>query len=438
MTGLQVRTHPSQPDDDADVLLDWFEHKAASTVGYNPEFLHGLTPSPVAADLLRLAGAAYCADKIVQRSSTADSWTRELTLSVPVSDVPLWDGAKSEFVRTLSFLSGDRWTLEFVQDTAPPATGQPLTSGYDGVSLFSGGLDSLAGVIDLLESGKRLVLVGHHDSALADTKQTMLFEVLRQRYGDDQAVLRRLFLRPAPRREQQARPLPPGGVETTTRSRSFLFIAAGIAIADALGAAKPVYMPENGFIGINVPLTAARVGSLSTRTTHPLYIHRMHRALDLLGLCHAIENPYRLLTKGEALSQSSVQELLLRLAPETVSCSHPEAPRWAKRPQGNCGYCYPCLIRRASLATITSDQTRYAWDALTDEALLRRSSKRGRSLRALTDSLRNQEHIEDVLINGRIPNGETTAFFGVYRRGRAELRDWLNTGAGPALQRRLL
>jgi hypothetical protein len=179
MTDLQVRTDPSQPDEDADVLLDWFDEKAASTVRSNPEFLTGLTPSLVAGDLLRLGGAVYCTDKIVKRSSTADSWTRELRLQVPVSNVPLWDAAKSELVKALSFLSGDRWALDFVPDAAARATAQPLLSEYEGVSLFSGGLDSLAGVIDLLEVGMRLVLVGHHDSPLTDAKQTALFEALR-------------------------------------------------------------------------------------------------------------------------------------------------------------------------------------------------------------------------------------------------------------------
>jgi hypothetical protein len=244
-------------------------------------------------------------------------------------------------------------------------------------------------------------------------------------------------LRPASQRSSQARPLPRGGFENTTRSRSFLFFAAGVAVADALGATQPLYVPENGFIGINVPLTPARAGSLSTRTTHPLYMRRMRTALDLLGLHHPIENPYRLATKGEALERSSNRKLLLSLAPHSVSCSHPEAPRWVKRPQGNCGYCYPCLIRRASLHHVGYDQAAdYAWDALTDAALLHRSTKRGRSLRALTASLGQDERTEDVVTNGRIPNGETVAFFDVYRRGRAELRAWL-TGAGPALSRRL-
>ena len=436
MTDVQVRTDPSQPAAAADILLDWFSQKAASTIRYNPAFLTGLAPSPAAGDLLRLGGAVYCTDKVVKRSSAADSWTRTLNLRVPVSDVQRWEAARSELVKALSFLSGDRWALDFVQDAGHPVTAQPLFREYNGVSLFSGGLDSLAGVIDLLEMGKRLILVGHHDSPLTDTKQTALFEQLRSRHSPGHLELRHLFLRPAPPRKQQARPLPHGGLETTTRSRSFLYFAAGVAVADALGATTPLYVPENGFIGINVPLTPARVGSLSTRTTHPLYMHRMHRVLDLLGLRHSIENPYRLLTKGEALRQNTDRDLLLHLAPATISCSHPEAPRWDKRPQGNCGYCYPCLIRRASLQRVTSDPTPYAWDALTDETLLDRSSKRGRSLRALAASLGSEERLEDVLINGRIPNGETAAFFDVYRRGRAELRDWLH-GAGPALRRRM-
>jgi 7-cyano-7-deazaguanine synthase in queuosine biosynthesis len=436
MTSLQLRTEPSQKDARADVLLDWFDERPRSTVQYEPRFLKGLSPSPVARDLLRLGGAVYCADKTVKRAQTPDLWTRDLHLQVPVSDVHLWDGARGELTRALSFLSGDRWQLSFVADTSPAATG-PLVDDYHGVSLFSGGLDSLAGVIDLLEQGKRLVLVGHHDSPLTDHKQVELFEALKRKYGPDAVSLRRLFLRPAGRRSLQARPLP-RGVENTTRSRSFMFFAAGLAVADALGEQTPLFVPENGFIGINVPLTPARAGSLSTRTTHPLYMHLMRRALDRLGLDHAIKNPYRLLTKGELLERNPNRKFLLRLAPKSVSCSHPEAPRWAKRPQGNCGYCYPCLIRRASMHHVGADRYRghYAWNALTDTKLLERSSKRGGSLRALAASLAHPEGAEDVLVNGRIPGGEAEAFFGVYQRGREELRDWLR-GAGPTLRRRL-
>ena len=438
MTDIQVRTAPSQPDDGAAVLLDWFEKKSASTVRYEHAFLKRLAPSAVARDLLRLGGAVYCTDKVVKRADAPDWWTRDLSLRVPVSDVALWETAKAELVEALSFLSGDHWDLTFVADTVEPPPAQGLMSDQNGVSLFSGGLDSLAGVIDLLEDGKRLALVGHHDSGLTDKTQKAVFDALRARYGSERLELRRLYLLPASRRKDQSRPLPGGAVENTTRSRSFLFFAAGLAVADALGPTAPLYVPENGFIGINVPLTPARTGSLSTRTTHPMYLQRLRRALDLLGLSHPLDNPYRLRTKGELLDGSANRGLLLQLAPKTISCSHPEAPRWAKRRQGNCGYCYPCLIRRASMHRVGHDrfEGHYAWDALTDADLLRRSSKRGRSLRALAASLGQPERVEDVLAHGRIPNSETAAFFDVYRRGRAELRDWLK-GAGPALRRRL-
>ena len=49
---------------------------------------------------------------------------------------------------------------------------------------------------------------------------------------------------------------------------------AGRNNAEALSCWNDVtlYMCENGFISINPPLTDARLGSLSTRTTHPVYL----------------------------------------------------------------------------------------------------------------------------------------------------------------------
>jgi hypothetical protein len=276
MTSFQVRSSATQPDAGADVLLDWFDdNKASSTVQYGGEFLKGLRPSAVALDLLRLGGAVFCADKVIRRTDTPDGWTRELELVVPVSDMRLWEAASQQLRQTLDFLSGDRWRFSFVQDceSAEPAE---RTNGAAVVSLFSGGLDSLSGVIDLLETGHDLILVGHHDSSLTDNRQKDLYGDLQARYGAERVGLRRLLLRPAAASAAQARSLPAQGEgENTTRSRSFLFFAAGIAVADGIGARVPLCVPENGFIGINVPLTASRSGSLSTRTTHPLNMQRM-------------------------------------------------------------------------------------------------------------------------------------------------------------------
>lgn len=437
MTSLQIRTEPRQRDAGADHLLDWFDdNRAASTVQYKPEFLMGLQPSPVASDLFRLAGAVYCADKVVKREHSPDAWTRELSLQLPVSDVDAWEAVHPVVVEALSFLSGDRWDVSFVPDTVRRERTEPIADAADRVSLFSGGLDSLAGVIDALEAGDRLALVGHHDSSLTASTQRKLFAALRDRYGEDRVALRELYLRPNRPRPAQARPLP-NGVENTTRSRSFLFLGAGLVVAEALGNTVPLLVPENGFIGINVPLTPARVGSLSTRTTHPLFMDQMRQLFEALQLDHLLENPYRLHTKGEVLEECRNRKLLLKLAPQSISCSHPEAPRWARRGQGNCGYCYPCLIRRASMHHVGADRKAgYKWNALADAGLLKSTSKRGRALRAVVASLGRPERRDDVVRNGRIPGGETEAFFEVYCRGRHELRAWLK-GAGPTLRRRL-
>jgi 7-cyano-7-deazaguanine synthase in queuosine biosynthesis len=438
---FQVRTDAEQAvDSTADILLDWCRgDRAHSTVQYEPAFLAGLAPSPLARDLFRLAGGVFVADKVARRDPTADRWTRDLELVVPVSAPDVWREASTQLHEALQFLSGDRWRVEFTQ--LPPDPGAVVQENVhfeDAVSLFSGGLDSLSGVIELLEAGQRLVLVGHHDSSLTDNRQVVLAGELREHYGVERFTHRRLLFGRNAARLQQLRPLPDEEPENTSRARSFLFLAAGVAVADALGPDVPLHVPENGFIGVNVPLTAARAGSLSTRTTHPYFMNRMRALLDALGLRHPLRNGFRLLTKGEALQRSPNPELLARLAPESISCSHPEWARLRHMPQGNCGTCYPCLIRRASLHRISLDRSEdYTWDALTDPRFLKRSWESGASLRALLTSLGQTARTRDVLRNGRIPDGETRAFFEMYCRGRDELRAWLTDGGAAHVQARL-
>ncbi len=59
------------------------------------------------------------------------------------------------------------------------------------------------------------------------------------------------------------------GMESSQRSRTFLFVGAAAVIA-AVGGSGQVWLNENGIMALHVPLTAARVGSLSTHTAAPL------------------------------------------------------------------------------------------------------------------------------------------------------------------------
>ncbi|TIQ75319.1 MAG: hypothetical protein E5X64_38665, partial [Mesorhizobium sp.] len=129
--------------------------------------------------------------------------------------------------------------------------------------------------------------------------------------------------------------------ENTTRGRSFLFFALGVFAGSGLDDPFTLKVPENGLIAVNVPLDPLRLGALSTRTTHPFYIARWNDVL--------IENPYWDMTKGEMVAACADGALLRRLTSTSLSCAAPTKGRWQGLGTQHCGYCLPCLIRRASL-----------------------------------------------------------------------------------------
>jgi len=437
---VDLSTPVAEPDDVR--LLDWAPAQTTATIqtgDTGPEFFTGWRPPRAAADLLLLGASVYCADKTTQRRGTPDSWTRNITLRLPVGDTAAWRTAG--FDSALRFLTGDLWEIQPYDSRRHPLAGvagvptadRPVGLDVDGVCLFSGGLDSLCGVIDLLENDtkQRLCLLSHHEGGQASTAQQLLLDELSEHYGAERIVSRRLYLRPAPANNHQARPLPRLR-ENTTRSRSLLFLSAALTLAAADEPETPVYVPENGFIGINVPLTRARVGSASTRTTHPHFMHLLATAAAAIGVSNPVINPYRLRTKGEMLAESRNAELLHRLTPLSVSCSHPETARYVGRKQGNCGYCFPCLIRRASLAHVGWDDDEYAYNVFDEQdltILFNRRSRRGADLRAVITGAFADRPDRDALRNGPLPQGERPAFTGVWRRGLAELRTWLASGA---------
>lgn len=121
-----------------------------------------LTPSELGADMLVVAAHVHAADTRISRSTESqDAWTREIRLVVPVSDPVRWTAAVPILVRALNFLTGDRWDVGFRKRAegyaklVPAAAPTLIPATFDGVSLFSGGLDSLIGAIDSLNAARR-------------------------------------------------------------------------------------------------------------------------------------------------------------------------------------------------------------------------------------------------------------------------------------------
>jgi 7-cyano-7-deazaguanine synthase in queuosine biosynthesis len=298
----------------------------------------GLVVDSVSWDFLSIALAVIAADQGCLRQRSADGWTRQIELSVAVQSPLTWTPHAAALERALGFLTGDVWTIEFEGGgpTPPPRAkrrrrGQRRPSG-DVVCLLSGGMDSLVGAIDLVDQGKTPILVSQRASGDSDRQRAFATKI--------GPTLTHLQLSHAAR--------PPGTADRSQRARSIIFLAYGLVAASALrgsGAATPVQLvvPENGFISINVPLTNLRIGSLSTRTTHPYLLRQIQSIWAAVGLNVEILNPYQFRTKGELLAKCRRQDVLGNLASQSTSCG-----RFGRYGYKHCGRCIPCLVRRAA------------------------------------------------------------------------------------------
>lgn len=346
----------------------------------------GVGPTEIGIDFVLVGLAVITADKNVSRQNFAqDSWTRELALGVPVSDPVLWSSIAGKLAHALHFLTGDRWRIVF----------RPRPKGFEqmahefksgtlnvtAVSLFSGGLDSFIGAVDLLADGGSVLFVSHSAVATDSSCQKTLIKALKGKFeGQVQSFKSGLRVD-----HSLAGTF---GAENTERSRSFLFFALAILCASALPHIRHIKVPENGLISLNVPLEDLRLGALSTRTTHPYFIARMNEVLSHLGMEVALENPYQYKTKGAMVRCCRDTSFLGENINKTISCSSPNSTKM--RTIGNadqCGYCMPCLIRRAALfRNIVADTTKYQIPSLIDRSL-RTDLKEGQHVRAFQAAL---------------------------------------------------
>ena len=154
--------------------------------------------------------------------------------------------------------------------------------------------------------------------------------------------------------------IPEGGNDNNTRSRSFLFIGYALFAMTGMDNINELLIPENGLIALNVPLDETRVGSFSTRTTHPFYLSLWNDLLEGLGMNLSVKNPYWNKTKGEMAKECKSKDVLYETMELSFSCSSPGKARWKHLRQQHCGYCVPCIIRRAAMhKAFKKDGTKY-------------------------------------------------------------------------------
>jgi hypothetical protein len=140
--------------------------------------------------------------------------------------------------------------------------------------------------------------------------------------------------------------------EESQRSRSFLFCSAAAVLA-VLVEAQAIEMMEGGIGAINWPLMAGMVGSKATRSSHPTFLRRFSRLLQLVtDRDLRVDLPHRDLTKAELVS--SLHEAgLADIVTRTASCVHyPLRDSLAKQ----CGTCPACIFRRQALLVAGIDE----------------------------------------------------------------------------------
>lgn len=302
---------------------------------------------PEAIDLYYISLMVFYADRKVLRRIQPDAWTRSIFIYMPVLCPEKWNANKHLLESMLRFLTGDCWQFQFRErqlNDYETLRSDVMSRTRDKVTatefcMLSGGLDSFIGATDLLASGHRPIFVGNYNGGKGvSIYQKKVISLLSQHFTYD---LNRFY---------QFYAAPKSGREDTTRSRSLMFFAHAILLASGMGNRVTLYVPENGVISLNIPLTIHRSGSLSTRTTHPHFMGMLRSLLLNLGLQIQIENPYQFKTKGEMLSDCQDQDFLKTSIKWTMSCSHPDLGRYSREPEpSHCGCCLPCTIRRAAI-----------------------------------------------------------------------------------------
>lgn len=396
----------------------------------------GVVPSETSADLGILAAAITAADTRISRGADAqDGWTREIDLYLPVEDPARWEALAPLLARTLKFLTGDHWRLLFRErgpkyKTLIQKTGTLVRPPFTSVCLFSGGLDSFIGAIDLSAAGKKPILVSHYGDNSTSSQERCADQIAKV-YGDMRARHVRANVRFDKNDFSHAM-----ADEFTTRGRSFLFFALAALAASGLDRNPIIYVPENGLISLNVPLDRLRVGAWSTRTTHPFYMARWQEILNKLGIAAKLENPYRFRTKGEMLAECKNQDIVRKHVVDTISCSSVTKARWLGAAPRHCGFCVPCLIRRSAVTSaFGKDPTTYTIAELHARKLNSKAAEgeHVRSFQIMAWRLKRRPGFEKILVHKSGPlsdytAAEVTKFADVFRRGIEEV-DSVTSGA---------
>ena len=302
-------------------------------------------------DLLEIAGYVYAADRMIGRGSTDaleyHSWSRELHFIIKVRDSTFWSDPKigEALANALTFVAGDK-AYSFAFESGGGDVGQgnlydheniPLDKKENSIiGLFSGGLDSLAGALEILTTTqKNLILISHRSNS------TGVAQIQKGIHG--------LLNRDFPGRIQY---FPfycnlhgERAVEETQRTRIFLYTSIAYSLS-TLASEKEIYVFENGVTSLNFSKRADLINARASRTTHPKTLKLLEDFYSVVGgEARPIVHPFLYQTKTDILNKIKDAGKVSYIN-STISCTKTFLKFENNSQATHCGGCSQCVDRR--------------------------------------------------------------------------------------------
>ncbi len=316
-----------------------------------PDFVAGVFHIPDRMlDLLEIAAYVFAADRLSPRGRKDQveyqSWSRHWLFRILVRDHAFWSqsSVREALQESLRFMTGDAdYLFEFLPGhrTAP-------TNLFDDeqfsvnpearpvrVTLFSGGLDSLAGALKILEeTSSGLVLVSHESQPGTVRTQRRLVEALQARFPGRVSHYRFVCQLSGVRAQEE-----------TQRTRSLLYCSVGFAIAQAYGHDE-LDVFENGVTSINLHRREDLVNGRASRTTHPKTLRLLGQVFSLIA-----EKDFRLSLPFLWQTKRAVIDVLRDTGSEELIASSVSCSRTFQREGAatHCGRCFQCVDRRIAV-----------------------------------------------------------------------------------------
>ncbi len=341
------------------------------TIGYEGFVIdpHALTDRVL--DLLQISAMVFCADRMARRgereSVSNGSWARAFEFHIAVFDYEFWIQKKvqNKLSEALCFMTGDR-SFDFDFQKAElghfeEKKNQQLSlfqketdrvtdaDAYD-IMLFSGGLDSLAGLLEeLSDQRQKVITVSHMSNNAVLHVQRKLISRLNQDYNN--RILPYGFTC------HNKKTLP--SLEETQRTRMFLFSAIAFAICESFNKHR-FFVYENGVTSLNFSVQTDVINARASRTTHPKTLGLLREFYRLFDTSFNIVAPYYKSTKEDIVKKFQKMDRLDLIA-SAVSCS---STRTKHSMCPHCGCCSQCIDRRFAIfaAMLNDYDAEYAED----------------------------------------------------------------------------